>query len=147
MTPNGLRGFVLPLLVAQPNLQVWDGVPGDTGTSLGFRPGERHVALDEDGRAHMHAALYIGSGGRQLDDERLTGHGGTLVATFQVTAVGGDANRCLEAARKVMAALEGVHVPGGGVIRLDFDPGPASVAPEPTPSRHYVTLMFRVALG
>ena len=95
----------------------------------------------------MYAALYVGPGGRELDDERLTGHGGTLVATFQVTAAGGDTNRGLMAAQKVMAALEGVHVPGGGVLRLDYDPGPLRTDREPTPSRQYVPLMFRVALG
>ena len=147
MTPNGLRGFVLPLLVAQPNLQVWDGAPGDGNTALGYQAGSRDVAIDGDGRAHMYAALYVGPGGRELDDERLTGHGGTLVATFQVTAAGGDTTRCLMAAQKVMAALEGVHVPGGGVLRLDYDPGPLRTDREPTPSRQYVPLMFRVALG
>ena len=147
MTPNELRAHLLPLLAAQPNLQVWDGPPGDGTTSLGYLPGGRDVALDTDGRAHMYAALYVGTGARSLQDERLSATGGTRVVTFQVTAAGGDANRALRAAEKVLTALEGVPVTGGGVIRLDFDPGPPRVDREPSPSRHYLPLMFRVALG
>lgn len=147
MTPNELRAFLLPLLAAQPNLQVWDGAPGDGNTSLGYRPGEPDVALDGDDRAHMYAALYVSPGGRNLEDERLSGTGSTTVATFQVTAAGGDANRCLLAVGKVLAALEGRRVTGGGIIRVDLDPGPPRLDREPTPSRQYVPLLFRVALG
>lgn len=147
MTPAQLRAAVLSMLAAQSNLQVWDGPPGDGPLSLGYRPGEDDVALDGDGRAHMHAALYLSPGGPNVDDERMTGTGATTVATFQVTAVGGDSNRCDLAVAKVLAALHDRRAPGAGLIRLDFDPGPARVDREPTPSRHYVPLTFRVALG
>lgn len=147
MTPNQLRTFLLTLLTAQSNLQVWDGAPGDGTDSLGYRPGEPDVAIDGDGRAHMYAALYVSPGGRNLEDERMSATGSTTVATFQVTAAGGDANRCLLAVQKVNAALEGRRVTGGGIIRVDADPGTPRIDREPTPSRHYVPLLFRVALG
>jgi hypothetical protein len=147
VTPNELRAFVLARLVAQANLQVWDGAPGDGTLSLGFRPGERDVALDGDGRAHIHAAAYIGSGGIGFDDERMSATGGTVVSTFDVIAVGGDINRCNLAVTKVKAALLGVRVTAAGIIRLDFDPGAPQVEREPTPSRYFVSIPFRVALG
>ena len=147
MTPNELVEFLLPLLAAQPNLQVWDGPPGDGNKSIGYRPGEVDVAIDADGRAHMYAALYVGPGGRSLEDERLSATGGTVVGTFQVTAAGGDRNRCLLAVQKVLAAVEGRLLPSGGVVRLDMDPGVPRVDREPTPSRQYVPLVFRAALA
>lgn len=147
MTPDQLRTTVLALLAAQPNLQVWDGAPGDGQQSRGYRPGELDVAVDGDGRVHMYAALYAGPGGPTSADERLTATGATLVATFQVTAAGGDPNRCLLAVSKVMAAVNEQRLLSGGVVRLDFDPGPPRIDREPSPSRHYVPLMFRVALS
>lgn len=141
-----LRSDLLTMLAAASNLQVWDGAPGDGNKSVGYRPGEPDVALDGDGRAHMYAALYVSPGGRNLDDERMSATGGTITPTFQVTAAGGDSHRCELATTKVLAALEGRRIPAGGIIRLDMDPGPPRIDREPTPSRHYVPLLFRVAL-
>lgn len=146
MTPLELRDFALTQLAAQANLQVWDGEPG-TGKSLGFRPGETEVAMDGDDRAHMHAALYVGSGTDSTEDARSIGYGGTRVSTFQVTAVGGDRDRCLRAVQKVEAALHRKLAPSGGVILLDFDPSPPREDRDPAPPRYFVPLPFRVALG
>ncbi|MGG5257461.1 hypothetical protein [Phycicoccus avicenniae] len=147
MTPNELRQTCLTLLAAQSNLQVWNGAPAESEPALGFGAGSLDVALDPDGRAHLYAALYVGSGWRTPEDDRLAGVSGTRVSTFQVTAAGGDIDRCLRAADKVLAALDGVLIASGGVIRNDIDPGLPREDRDPKPSRYYLPLIFRVAIS
>lgn len=145
-TVRQLREIVLTALASQNGLQVFDGEPDSGLKSLGYGAGNRtDVIIDPDGRAHMHAALYLGIG--RPDDERACGGHGAVNDTFQVTAVGGDSDRCLRAIEKVQAALEGLHVTGSGRISQDdFDPGPMPVDPEPPPSRTYLPMTFRVLL-
>lgn len=140
-----LRAQLLTALVGAPNLQVFDGAPDDGRECLGYGAGARDVVLDPDGRAHMYAALYVGPGARNFEDERATGTGGTRVTSFQVTAAGGDPHRANLAATKVLTALEGVRVPGGGLIRADADPGPPRLDRDPTPGRYFVPILFRVS--
>ena len=148
MTPNELRLWVIAQLAAQTNLQVWDGEPGDGNTALGYQAGARDVTLDGDGRAHMYAALYVGSGRRDISEDRETGHDGPLVATFQVTAAGGDPNRCLLAAQKVMAALEAKRAAAHlGRVELQMDAGPPRIDRDPSPSRHFLPLIFAAPLA
>jgi hypothetical protein len=94
----------------------------------------------------MYAALYLGPGTRNPEDERVNGRGGTRIPTFQVTAAGGDPNRASRAAEKVLAALDGLRVTGGGIIRSDADPGPPRVDRDPTPFRYFVPLLFRTSI-
>ena len=141
-----VRAWALGHLVSQANLQVFDGRPDDSNPSVGYGAPSRDVAIDPDGRAHMYACLYTGAA-MPGEDERLTGTGGTLGATFQVTAAGGDQNRCELAVAKVLAALHGQRLPGGGICRVDpFDPIPRT-DDAPSPSRTYLPLIFRVAVG
>lgn len=112
---------------------------------MGFGNESTAVVIDADKRAHMHAALYLGIG--RPDDERANGGHGATNDTFQVTCVGGDSYRCLLAIAKVQTALEGLRVPGAGRISQDdVDLGPLRVDPDPSPSRTYLPLIFRVLL-
>lgn len=147
MTPLELRDHALARLVAQANLQVWDGEPASGQTSLGFHADELEVAVDEDGRAHQYAALYVGPGWRTPLDDRLVGVSGTAVSTFQVTAAGGDLDRALKATSKVLAALDGHTLPNGSVIRNDVDTGLPRIDRDPTPSRHFLPLIFRAVIA
>jgi hypothetical protein len=146
VTTTALHAQALAALAAQTNLQVFDGAPDDGRPSLGYGAPARDVVMDGDGRAHMYAALYVGPGARNLEDERAAGIGGTRVVSFQVTAAGGDPNRANRAVDKVLAALEGKRVPGGGLIRADADPGPPRLDREPNPGRYFVPLLFRVSI-
>ena len=142
-----LREQVLEALAAQRNLQVFDGEPDSGIPSRGYASNGKSsaVAIDPDGRVHMHVAVYLGIG--RPDDERACGGHGATNDAFQVTVVGGDAHRCLLAIEKAQAALEGLRVPGAGRISQDdFDPGPLRVDSEPPPSRTYLPVTFRVLL-
>lgn len=146
MSTAALHTQLLAALVAQPNLQVFDGAPDDGRPSLGYGAPARDVKMDPDGRAHMYAALYVGPGAANLEDERGNGRGGTHVVTFQVTAAGGDPARANRAVDKVTAALVGLRATGGGIIRADADPGPPRLDRDPTPGRYFVPLLFRVSI-
>lgn len=140
-----LLDLVLARLEAAGNVQVFDGAPDDAVKARGYAAGRTAVALDPDGRAHMYAAVYLGHPTPGIEDERVCGAPGTPVTTFQVTAAGGDRRRATLCAAKVAAALEGVRVPDGGLIRLDLDPGPVRVDQGVAPSRAYYPLIFRVS--
>ena len=151
-SPRDLHAFILERLAAQPNLQVFDGAPDDAAVSTGWHPaGRSHqvdVFLDEDGRAHIYACLYIGQGWRDPDTGAVCSTSlGPRVVTFQVTAAGGDQDRALRAAQKVVDALDGIPAPGrAGVIHLDADTGPLRVDRDPKPSRSWLPLFGRVEL-
>lgn len=145
LDPGPLTDFVIAQLVAQPNLQVFDGRPDDAVKAVGYAAGQTQVAVDPDGRAHMYAAVYVSVPSPGVDDERVCGAPGTPTSVFQVTAAGGDPYRARLAARKVMAALIAERIPGGGLIRLDLTPGPVRIDTEPSPSRAYYPLIFRVS--
>lgn len=146
LTPDQLAEVVLTALAAQPNLQVFDGEPDSGIPSRGFGAPKTSVAMDADGRAHVHAAAYFGVG--RPDDQRPCGGFGGTDDTFQVTCVGGDRKRALLAASKVKAALHGLQVDDGKsrILLDDFDPGPVRVDRDPSPSRSYLPLTFRVPL-
>lgn len=145
-TPAQLATIVLNALAAQPNLQVFDGEPDSGLKCLGYMAGKTSVAMDGDGRAHIHAALYMGPG--KPDDERAATAFASTNVTFQVTAVGGDQSRCLLAIEKVKAALHGLRVGDDSSLLIcdPFDPGAIRVDRDPSPSRSYLPLIFRVSL-
>lgn len=146
MNGNELRQLVLDQLVAQDNLQVWDGAPAEGQKALGYQAGALTVALDPDGRAHAYAAVYVGPGWYTPDDDRLDGRSGTRVADFQVTAAGGDQHRAMLATEKVFTALEGYRLSSGAVIRNTVLPGTPRLDREPTPSRYFVPVLFDVVI-
>jgi len=147
-----VRDWALARLAEQDLLQVFDGAPDDAAPSIGWSPrpdgkGQRDVFHDGDGRAHQYACLYAAPGTRSREDERQNGLGGTTDNVFQVTAAGGDQRRCGLAVEKVLDALHGQRLPGGGICRADaFAPTPR-IDRDPSPSRAYVPLIFRVASG
>lgn len=132
---SALHDAALALLVAQANLDVFDGSVDDAG--------QPSVRLDADGRAHMYAVLYTSPG--RLVAGNLTGTPGHLAWSFQVTAAGGDTHRALVAATKVRAALTGARLSTtGGLVNESTDPGAIREDPGVTPSRWYVPILFDV---
>lgn len=137
MTLNvaALHDAALAALVAQANLDVFDGSVDDAG-----QPG---VRLDPDGRAHMYAVLYFSPG--WLTSDRACGAPSTLAGSFQVTAAGGDVNRALTAATKVRAALTGARLSvTSGLVGESTDPGAVRQDLGVSPSRWYVPILFDV---
>lgn len=141
---NAFAELVLDRLAQQVALQVFDGEPGSGLDSRGFGGGATAVVIDPDKRVHMHAAVYIGAG--RNDDERATADFAGLEQGFQVTAVGGDRERCLKAVAKVKAALDGAWILNSLVTLEPFEPGAIRVDRDPSPSRTYVPLHFTVSL-
>lgn len=124
---------VIALLETAPHLDVFDG--------------EVAARMDSDGRAHPYAVLWVSPGRDNPDEERETGTGRAQAWTFQVTAAGGDVARCRRATQRVLDVLLGVRLfPDGGIIRLDFDPGPEREDRDVKPSRWFVPLTFNVSL-
>lgn len=124
---------VVALLEAAPNLDVFDGAV--------------KARMDSDGKAHPYAALWASPGRDNPDEQRECGTARALVWTFQVTAAGGDVDRCRRAVDRTLAALLNVRLfPNGGRIRLDFDPGPEREDRDESPPRWYVPLSFVVSL-
>lgn len=103
---------------------------------------------DLDGRVHGHAILYTGPG--HLHATALCDTPRDMTWTGQVTAVGGDPNRCMWAVAKIRAALTGVRltVAGAqsGLLVETGDPGPARRDDEPSPPRFYVPLPYGLDL-
>lgn len=99
------RDAVLNALGEQWSLDVFDGRP--------------KYRLDGDGRAHIAATLHMGIGSPDPLQETLAGGRPLVGLTFQVTAAGGDLDRCLLAARKVREALTDVELSGAGFCRED----------------------------
>lgn len=124
---------VIALLETAPHLDVFDG--------------EVKANMDGDGRAHPYAVLWVSPGRDDPREERESGGGRAQVWTFQVTAAGGDIPRCRRATQRVLDALLNVRLfPEGGIIRLDFDPGPEREDRDVKPSRWFVPLSFVVSL-
>lgn len=132
---SALHDAALAALVAQANLDVFDGSVDDAG--------QGPVRMDTDGRAHMYAVLYFSPG--WLTSDRAVGAPDQLRGSFQVTAAGGDIHRVLVAAAKVRVALTGVRLGAScGLVNESTDPGPIRQDLGVTPSRWYVPILFDV---
>lgn len=148
MTPDqqadqvlALHDAVMAALQAQPNLDVLDGAVDDAG-----QPTYR---LDGDGRVHMTAVLWMGAGSRyDTGQDALCGDRDLTPVTFQVSCVGGDANRSRRAALKVRAALTGKYlIPGSSRCTEQLDP----VNPRPdataSPARYVTPMLYQLDLN
>lgn len=148
MTPDeqadqvlALHDVIMSALRAQPNLDVLDGAVDDAG--------EPTYRLDPDGRVHMTAVLWMGVGSRyDTGQDSLCGDRDLTPLTFQVTCVGGDANRSRRAALKVRAALTGrVLLPGSGRCTEQLDP--VNPRPDTTakPARYVIPVLYQLDLN
>lgn len=124
---------VLTLLDAIANVVTYDGeVPRD-------------LPLDPDGRVHPYLVFYPGVG--NLDRTALNAASTAGVWSFQVTAVGGDRQRCQFAAAAAAGALTDIRLTVSGwqsspIVHL---PGPDMARDDdPNPPRFYVPLLFEV---
>lgn len=125
--------------VADQILALLEGVPG-----LDVFDGEPQARMDSDGRAHPYAAVYVTPG--TPVDRALAAYSGHVVG-WQVTAAGGDAERCRRAVDRVRAGLVDQWITVGGVDRQileleGYDPGPMRVDQAVTPPRSWVPLFF-----
>lgn len=148
MTPDeqadqilNLHDAIVTALRAQPNLDVLDGAIDDAG--------EPTYRLDPDGRVHMTAVLWFGAGSRyDTGQDALCGDRDLTRVSFQVTCVGGDANRSRRAALKVRAALTGRYLaPGTSACLEQLDP----VNPRPdttaSPARYVIPVLYQLDLN
>lgn len=136
-----LHDTILAALRAQPNLDVLDGAVDDAD-----QPGYR---LDPDGRVHITAVLWMSIGARyDTGNDSLCGDRDLTPLTFQVSAVGGDANRSRRAALKIRAALTGrvlLHGSGRCLEQLDqVNPRPDATA---SPARYVTPMLYRLDLN
>jgi len=148
MTPDqqadqvlALHAAALAALQTQPALDVLDGAIDDAG--------EPTYRLDPDKRVHITAVLWFGIGSRyDTGQDSLCGGRDLTPVTFQVTAVGGDADRARRAALLVRAALTGKHlIPAAGACLEQLDatnPRPDTSA---TPARYIIPVLYRVDLN
>ena len=110
--------------------------------------GEPVANLDSDQRAHPYAAVYPSPGHHDPAAAPLTDVADLLTWTFQVTAAGGDADRCMRATGRVLAVLLGWRLEAtADPVRLEFDPGPMRVDRDVSPSRCYIPLLFTAPLA
>ena len=148
MTPDeqadqvlALHDTVLAALQAQPNLDVLDGAIDDAG--------EPTYRLDPDGRVHMTAVLWFGAGSRyDTGQDALCGDRDLTPVSFQVTCVGGDANRARRAALKVRAALTGRYLMTGS-SRCTEQLDPVNPRPDNTasPARYVIPVLYGLDLN
>lgn len=111
-------------------------------------PQDDPPAADGDGRVHPYTVLYADAG---------RAHATTLCETprdfawgFQVTCVGGDADRCLWAVARVRGALTGARLAVDGtqsaLLVETLDRPLVRRDDEPTPPRHYAPIQYGVDL-
>lgn len=132
--PVAYRAAVLAILDALPDLGSYDAEVPTTPPA------------DPDGRVHPYCVLYPSNGTR--DRTSILATSDMVRWPFQVTAVGGDMQRCLFAAREVTDALTDVRITAGGWSSSPIEhlPGP-DPAKDETPGltpRFYVPLLFAV---
>lgn len=120
-----------------------------TGTVNLFRGRVDAPPLDPDGAVHAYAVLYDAPGRRS--GSRVGSTRDRFDGLFQVTAVGGDNNRCLWCVDQVTTRLTGqlLTVPGRSKkARLVEDESNATRSviedSDVTPYRYYVPLLFRL---
>jgi len=134
------RDAIANQLRAQPNLDVLvDGV--DVA-------GEPTYRLDPDGRAHISAVLWMGVGVPVAGDDAMCGTRDLGSLSWQVTAVGGDADRAARAALKVRAAITGKHlVDGAGPALEQFDQATVREDKTAKPSRFVFAMAYAAELA
>lgn len=144
--------------------QVWallGGTPDKTSTVglVNLFRGEPHIPTntrtpddpwwDADGAVHAYACLYA-SPGRKFSN-RASGVPTNLGWSFQVTAVGGDDERCLWCLEEVRGRLTGARLVVDGVTTAPIteagDPGTVRIDRDVTPHRSYVPLLFGLPLA
>lgn len=134
------RDAIATALRTQPNLDVLvDGVDV---------VGEPTYRLDPDGRVHMTAVLWMSIGVPVEGDDTLCGDRDLGSLSWQVTCVGGDANRAARAALKTRAALTGQYLTGTDGRALEqFDQLAISEDTAASPSRFYVPIAYTAQLA
>lgn len=135
-TPPDVLAFntaVLAALRAQPHLHV-------------HSEQEPEYRLDPDGRAHIAAWAQLGPGTHSQWAQRGCGTRPVLLGDFQVTAVGGDPNRCIRAAVAIRAALHNQIIAGALVREEELRRNPPREDPASVPPVSYLPLLYTATL-
>lgn len=107
-------------------------------------PDDRDLKFDPDGRVHPYAVLYLGNTATII--QRMCRTPDVRNFGFQVTAVGGDNDRCLWAVDLVEKHLVGrrLTLPGGESTPINQEPisGPSQIDRSVNPTRTYLPLFF-----
>ena len=136
------KDVVLDVLesIAEPSIDVFDGNVDD-----------RRVTIAGDGNVQGYAVLWWTPG---VDlQQRLCPTPDARQLTFQITAVGGDTNRCLGVADALQATLIGrrLTLPDGvstPIRNYDFGNGDVvSKDPREVPERYFVPLLYSCRLA
>lgn len=124
--------------------QVWQLLDAAAGINAYDGEVPKTPPLDEDGRVHAYAVLYVGAGrptALMLDAVQ-----DSLLGGFQVTCAGGDPTRALWCVDRVRTLLVGAEITVDGhthqVTASDIDPGQVRRDDDVTPPRHYVPVLF-----
>ena len=126
-------------LTAQPNLDVYTDNVGSTGMPT--------YRLDGDGAVHQSAVLLMGLDTPQDVDDALCGNREISQLNWQVTCVGGDADRARRAALKVRAALTGkTLIDRAGRIQEQLDTLRVLEDGSIKPARYSVPMLFTVQI-
>ena len=102
---------------------------------------------DPDGRLHIAAWAQLGPATPSQWAGRATGERPVDRADFQVTAVGGDPDRCIRAALHVRAALHNQFIAGALVLEEELRRNPPREDPESTPTAYYIPLLYTATLN
>lgn len=134
MTIAGFNAAVLAALRARPQLDVHaEAAP--------------EYRLDPDGRLHIAAWAQLGPGTHSQWARRASGERPVVVADFQVTAVGGDPDRCIRAALSIRAALHNQHIDGALVREEELRRNPPRTDPDASPTAYYLPLLYTATLN
>ena len=125
---------VLAALRAQPHLDVHSEQEPE------YRP-------DPDGRAHIAAWALLGPGTHSQWAQRGCGTRPVLLGDFQITAVGGDPNRCIRAALAIRAALHNQFIAGALVLEEELRRNSPREDPASTPPAYYMPLLYTATLN
>lgn len=134
-----------PQAAEQAHVAIWDRLDAIANVNTYDAEVPKTPPLDEDGRVHAYAVLYMGPGGWR--GTTLGDRPRQLAGSGQVTCVGGDPQRALWCVGRIRAALPGLVTVGGREYRLrlrEGDPGPVRRDDDVTPVRHYVPLEFSI---
>lgn len=135
---------VVPVSAREVHDQVWALLDAIIGINAYDGEVPATPPLDEDGRVHAYAVLYVSAG--RPTALMLAGGETSLFTGFQVTCVGGDPTRALWCLDKVRGALLGAQVTVDerlhSIAASDIDPGPVRRDDDVTPPRHYVPDRF-----
>lgn len=120
---------VLTALRARPNLDV-------------HAEDHPEYRLDPDGRAHIAAWAQLGPGTPSQWAQRACGARPVTRGDFQITAVGGDPDRCIRAALHIRAALNGQIIAGALITEEELRRNPPREDPDSTPPTYYLPLLY-----